>query len=108
MHAHIAGQRLPGLVIGRSRFVPLGVDANEIPPIALAQPDGPWAMAMLGDHFGATTEYRPGGHFVQRFSKSYEADKDGAHSRITVNVTVWSTARGENWVPKDLLPLPAK
>lgn len=75
---------------------------------ALAQPDGPWAMAMLGDHFGATTEYRPGGHFVQRFSKSYEADKDGAHSRITVNVTVWSTARGENWVPKDLPPLPAK
>lgn len=75
---------------------------------ALAQKDSAWGLALLGNHYGATTEYRPGGHFVQRLASRYDLEKDGNRSHVTLSVVVWSTGRGERWEPKDLAPVRAR
>lgn len=72
---------------------------------ALAQPDGEWVMALLGNHFGATTEYRERGHFVQRLSRTYKLAKDGTQSQIVITLFVWSTGSNEAWFPRDVPPV---
>jgi hypothetical protein len=72
---------------------------------ALAQPNGEWVMALLGNHFGATTQYRERGHFVQRLSRTYRLAKDETESQIVITLFVWSTGSNEDWVPRDVPPV---
>ncbi|HVL01805.1 MAG TPA: hypothetical protein VM553_18435 [Dongiaceae bacterium] len=71
---------------------------------ALAAPNGEVVMAMLGQVYGATTEYRSGGHFVTRFVRKYEFAKDQSQMTYDYQVTVWSTAKSEDWTPSDVTP----
>ncbi|MDB6060150.1 MAG: hypothetical protein JWM78_253 [Verrucomicrobiaceae bacterium] len=72
---------------------------------ALSQPTAEWAMALLGQMYGATTEYRDNGHFIIRFVKKYDLTKEDTAMTSDINITVWSTGRDEKWSPANLPPL---
>ena len=66
---------------------------------ALAQPNGAWTMALLGNHYGATTEYRTNGHFIVKLQGIYSVQQDGAASQMQVELVIWSTDPREVWSP---------
>ncbi len=69
---------------------------------ALAQPNGEWAMALLGQVYGATTEWRADGGFVLRFNRDYQLIKDGTTMTLEMKLLVWTAKPGDNSEPKPL------
>lgn len=70
---------------------------------ALAIPETETALAMTGQVYGATTEYRENGHFTLRFARDYVAQKEGSAIRYQYNLIVWSSAPNDEWKPKDVV-----
>lgn len=66
---------------------------------ALKQPNAEWVLALLGQTYGAQTTYRDNGHFVLHFTRNYSFSKDGAEGTQDMDITVWSTRRGDAWSP---------
>lgn len=54
--------------------------------------------------YGATTQYQ-NGHFVTQLNEKYSVNLDGSDISQHIQLTVWSTKRGDSWQPNDLPPL---
>lgn len=74
---------------------------------ALKQPNGEWVMAMLGQLYGAETTYE-NDEFVVHILKQSTFDKDGSTINRDIDITVWSSRRDSNWVPKNVTPVKAQ
>lgn len=74
---------------------------------ALKQPNGEALMGMLGQAYGAETTYDGDGNFSTHVNKSYVVDKDGSKFESNVDITVWSSKRGNNAAPKNVTPVKA-
>jgi len=71
---------------------------------ALKLPNGEWTMAMLGQLYGAETTYADG-EFVLHIQKKSIFDKDGVTMDRNIDITVWSSPRNSNWIPKNITPV---